>query len=92
MTANELKSTVETISEKTDTRVSPDLKKWRDRLNLSPQGMADYLGVPVHTFLKWQKSERKPPAAALALFQILQMAETLAPALHEALMPKKGDK
>jgi DNA-binding transcriptional regulator YiaG len=89
MTANDLKTTVEKISTQTDTQVTPDLKKWRNRLNLSPEGMSQYMGVPVHTWIKWEKGERKPPASALALFQVLQMAETLAPALHEALMPKK---
>lgn len=90
MTANELKSTVATISTQTHTQVTPDLKKWRDRLNLSPEGMALYLGVPVHTLIKWEKGTRQPPASALALFQVLQMAETLAPALHEALLPQKA--
>jgi DNA-binding transcriptional regulator YiaG len=89
MTANDLKTTIAAISTQTHTQVTPDLKKWRNRLNLSPEGMSQYMGVPVHTWIKWEKGERKPPASALALFQVLQMAETLAPALHEALMPKK---
>lgn len=92
MTANDLKSIVQTTSDKTDTQVTPDLKKWRERLNLSPQGMSEYLGIPIHTYIKWEKSERKPPSVALHVFQILQMAETLAPALHEALLPNKGTK
>lgn len=88
MTAKDLKTTVETISDKTHTLPSPDLKKWRDRLNLSPQGMAHYVGVPHNTWIKWERGQRNPPASALALFQVLMMAETLAPALHEALLPE----
>lgn len=89
MTANDLKTAVKTISNKPATLTPNDLKKWRDRLNLSSQGMSQYLGVPHNTWIKWEKGERNPPASALALFQVLMMAETLAPALHEALMPGK---
>jgi DNA-binding transcriptional regulator YiaG len=92
MTTNDLKTTIAAISAQTGTQVSPDLKKWRSRLNLTPEGMSNYLGIPVHTFIKWEKGERKPPSAAIALFQVLQMAETLAPALHEALLPKGAQK
>lgn len=88
MTVNDLKTTIQAISHDTHTLSSPDLKKWRDRLNLSSQGMAQYVGVPHNTWIKWERGQRNPPASALALFQVLMMAETLAPALHEALLPE----
>lgn len=88
MTASELiKTATMAANDKPNTLITPDLKKWRERLNLSPQGMAQYVGVPHNTWIKWERGERKPPASALALFQVLMMAETLAPALHEALLP-----
>ena len=58
--------------------MTPDnLKAWRARLSLGEAGMAAYLGVPVTTYRKWENGTRKPDAAPLRLFSILQSIENL---------------
>lgn len=59
-----------------------------DRLNLSEACAADYFGVPVFTLRKWLTGEREPGAAVARLLDVLGMVEAMAPALHEAMMPK----
>lgn len=63
----------------------------RARLDLAPTRMADYLGVPVHTYLKWENGTRVPSAAALRLLEVLGLIEAHAPELHKKLM-KEIDK
>jgi DNA-binding transcriptional regulator YiaG len=49
----------------TPEKVTPaQLAAIAQRLNLSTQALADYLGVPVHTLTKWQNGTRTPPAVA----------------------------
>jgi transcriptional regulator with XRE-family HTH domain len=56
--------------------MTPDtLKAWRARLSLGEAGMAAYLGVPVTTYRKWENGTRKPDAAPLRLFAVLQRIE-----------------
>lgn len=52
------------------------LKAWRAHLSLGEAGMAAYLGVPVTTYRKWENGTRKPDAAPLRLFEVLQRIET----------------
>ena len=65
-----------------------NLKAWRARLSLGEAGMAAYLGVPVTTYRKWENGTRKPDAAPLRLFAVLQRIEQTdnAQHLHAALV------
>ena len=58
------------------------------RLNLDEPRAADYFGVPVFTLRKWASGERQPGAAVGRLLDVLGFIEAMAPALHEALVPK----
>lgn len=58
------------------------LKAWRARLSLGEAGMAAYLGVPVTTYRKWENGTRKPDAAPLRLFEVLQRIEQTDNAQH----------
>jgi len=66
-----------------------DLKKWRERLGLGVQGMAEYLGIPVHTLTKWENGTRAPDAAPRRLFEVLGLIEAMAPSIHDVLLPRK---
>lgn len=71
----------------TPEHVTPaQLAQLAQRLSLSTQSMADYLGVPVHTLIKWQNGTRTPPAVAARLLAVLAIVETLAPELHRAAL------
>lgn len=71
----------------TPEKVTPaQLAAIAQRLNLSTQALADYLGVPVHTLTKWQNGTRTPPAVAARLLAVLAIVETLAPDLHAAAL------
>lgn len=63
-----------------------NLKAWRARLSLGEAGMAAYLGVPVTTYRKWENGTRKPDAAPLRLFEVLQMIEANAGDLHTLMV------
>lgn len=60
----------------------------RNRLNLTNVQAADYLGVSVHTYIKWQSGERTPPAVAMRLLDVMGSLETIAPAIHDYFLPK----
>jgi DNA-binding transcriptional regulator YiaG len=64
------------------------IKSTIERLQLTDNQAADYLGVPVFTLRKWLTGEREPSAATYRLVEVLGMLEALAPALHESLLPK----
>lgn len=67
--------------------MTPDnLKAWRSRLSLGEAGMAAYLGVPVTTYRKWENGTRKPDAAPLRLFEVLQRIEDEAKGTHADLI------
>ena len=57
-----------------------------ERLNLTPQQAAIYLGVPIGTLRKWQAGTRHPPAAVTRLLYVLGAVETLAPDIHNHLL------
>lgn len=69
------------------TPFSDRLRATLHRLNLSEQQGADYLGVPVYTLRKWLTGQRVPAAVAVRLLDVLDLMETLAPALHAGLVP-----
>ncbi len=60
----------------------------RDRLKLTKHQAADYLGVPVHTYIKWESGERTPPSVAVRLLDVMGSLETIAPAIHDYFLPK----
>lgn len=60
----------------------------RDRLKLTKHQAADYLGVPVFTYIKWESGERTPPAVAIRLLDVMGSLETIAPAIHDYFLPK----
>lgn len=60
----------------------------RERLKLTKPQAADYLGVPVFTYIKWESGERTPPAVALRLLDVMGSLETIAPTIHDYFLPK----
>lgn len=71
----------------TPEKVTPaQLAEIAQRLSLSTSALADYLGVPVYTLIKWQNGTRTPPAVAARLLAVLEIVETLAPDLHRAAL------
>jgi len=62
------------------------LKAWRARLSLGEAGMAAYLGVPVTTYRKWENGTRKPDAAPMRLFDVLQLIESKSGDLHTLMV------
>ena len=80
-------TTPDTSTARPDNTVTPaQLAELAQRLNLSTQALADYLGVPVHTLIKWQNGTRRPPAVAARLLAVLAIFETMAPELHRAAL------
>ena len=63
-----------------------ELKQWQADLGLSEAAMAAYLGVPVPTYRKWTNGTRKPDAAPMRLFAILQSVQLQAPEMHANLV------
>lgn len=70
----------------TPTPVPTRMTDARARLGLTPTRMAQYLGVPVFTYLKWERGQRAPNASALRLLDVLEMVEAHAPKLHAQLL------
>jgi len=65
-----------------------DCAAWRGRLGMGREKMAEYVGVPKHTWNKWENGSRNPSGAAARLFHVLQMIEVMCPQLHAELLPK----
>lgn len=63
-------------------------KALRHRLNLGPQGLADYLGLTVHAVRKIENGTRAPSGPLARLVDVLGMVEAMAPALHAAMIPQ----
>jgi DNA-binding transcriptional regulator YiaG len=63
------------------------IKATMARHELTPEEMAIYLGVPVHTLLKWLNGTRTPTASAVRLVEVLGIIETMAPMIHDHLLP-----
>lgn len=67
--------------------MNPDtLKQWQSTLGLSELAMAEYLGIPIHTFRGWIRGTRAMDAAPLRLINVLQRVRTEAPTLHARLI------
>ena len=62
-----------------------------ERLGLTAQGAADYLGVPVTTIRKWIDGTRTPGAAVIRLLDVLGIVEAIAPSIHAAMLPPAID-
>ncbi|MHB1956104.1 MAG: helix-turn-helix domain-containing protein [Sulfobacillus sp.] len=57
------------------------------RHQMSDAQAAEYLGVPISTIRNWRYGRREPSASAKRLVEILLMLETLAPGIHDSLVP-----
>lgn len=68
-----------------------NLKDMQVRLKLSEKGMANYLGVPVHTYRKWINGTRTPNASAVHLIELLGILEALAPNIVSNLIEQAKD-
>lgn len=63
---------------------TPDVKAMRDRMEMTQQEFADFLGISVHTLGKWERGERRPEGAARVLLTIVEHEpEAVLRALHE---------
>lgn len=63
-----------------------ELKQKARELGLSEQAMAAYIGVPVHTYIKWANGTRAMDTAPRRLMELLAMIQVQAPALHDSLI------
>lgn len=59
----------------------------RDRLGMTQDQFAAYLGVPPITANHWERGLRKPSACAIRLLEVLGEVERLAPEVHALLIP-----
>lgn len=67
--------------------MNPDtLTQWQSGLGVSDMVFARYMGAPVNTVRNWQKGRRRPDAATVRLFDVLQRIERDAPLLHADLI------
>ena len=65
---------------------------FRTLIGLNKTDMANYLGVPVNTYLQWERGDRKPTSAAKRLIEVLNQVKELCPELHQKLIIKKDIK
>lgn len=72
----------------TENTIQSRLLALQDRLNLTQEGLSEYLGVPHHTVIKWCSGKRIPASVVHRLLDVLSAVEAMAPALHSSLMPK----
>ena len=70
--------------------ISERIANIQARHNMTDEQTAEYLGVPVHTIRNWRTGKRIPAAVVHKLLDVLGTVETLAPAIHDHLMPAKG--
>ena len=61
-----------------------------DRLGLSDEALAHYLGAPVFTVRKWRSGEREPGAVVAHLLDVLGTLEAIAPQIHDSFLPSKA--
>lgn len=62
-----------------------DLNALRVSLSLSEQGLADLMGVPIHTLKKWLAGQREPSASAIRLVDVLITLSVVAPDILSSL-------
>ena len=68
-----------------DMKIMHSLSK---RLGLSIPRLATYLGVPHNTARNWYNGLRGIPAPVHKLIAVLGLVETLAPEIHDQLLPQ----
>lgn len=61
--------------------MNTELCDWQNRNRLSDQGMADYVGVPLHTWQNWKRGKRQLDSAPRRLIEVMQAVETFAPGI-----------
>ena len=62
---------------------TPDVKAMRQRMKMTQQDFADFLGISVHTLGKWERGERQPEGPARVLLTIVEHEpEAVLRALH----------
>ena len=62
---------------------TPDVKAMRQRMEMTQQEFADFLGISVYTLGKWERGERRPEGAARVLLTIVEHEpEAVLRALH----------
>lgn len=62
------------------------LTNWRESIELNKTQMARYLGVPVNTYLQWERGDREMTAAPIRLISVLSQVEMLCPDVHNILI------
>ena len=63
---------------------TPDVKAMRQRMKMTQQDFADFLGISVHTLGKWERGERQPEGPARVLLTIVEHEpEAVLRALHQ---------
>lgn len=68
-----------------------EIKETMNRLNLTPQQMADYLGVPPQTLHNWLIGAREPNVVLFRLLEVLSIIEVMAPNIHANLIPARRE-
>jgi len=69
-----------------DSALTARFNALQGRLKLDDKGMAEYLGVSIHTWIKWRNGTRVPGAGIVRLLDVLEMIEISVPVLHEKLI------
>lgn len=62
------------------------LKNWRESIELNKTQMARYLGVPLNTYLQWERGDRDMKSAPRRLVSVLSQVEMLCPDVHKILI------
>lgn len=59
----------------------------RERLKMTQDQFANYLGVPLITAQHWERGVRKPSSCAIRLLEVLGTVESMSPDLHAMMIP-----
>ena len=62
------------------------LMDWRLTIELNKTQMARYLGVPLNTYLQWERGDRELSSAPQRLVSVLSQVEMLCPDVHKILI------
>ena len=62
------------------------IKALMTRHDMTQEQAARYLGVPVHTLIKWTNGTRNPNKSVERLIEVLGVVEALAPAINDNLV------
>jgi len=61
------------------------LSHWRSTLDLPMSSMAALLGVPLPTYIKWEKGDRTPPTIATNTIVLLHWLEQSHPSVFDQI-------